>query len=182
MMMREPPSLAAWLLKRLVPSARSEPLLGDLFEEYQSGRTSGWYWRETIAALLVFTRHEARQLLSHRRTRVILRLAAEFVLLVWLIALSQSYRQLCPDPPILLNGSILLLAGAAFIEGLTALADWRSSLLRPDCLPRKPVFLRLSVALFAAIALSGGAVTWAGTTSCARAGHSAIHDTHVDSH
>lgn len=180
MTMREPPRLAAWLLKRVVTGARSEPLLGDLIEEYQAGRTPGWYWRETIVALLVFARRTALELFSHRGAHVIVRLVAQFALLIGLIALSESYRQRCPAPPLFLNGSILLLACAAFAEAATALVDWRPSLLRPDRLPRRPLFLRLSVVAFAAIGFSGGAVTWASTTSCAPASHIATHDTHFN--
>ena len=182
MTMREPPRLAAWLLQRLVASARSEPLLGDLFEEFQTGRTSAWYWRETIVALLVFARREALEHLRHRGALVILRLVAQFGLPIWLIALSASYRQRCPAPPFLLNGSILLLGCAAFAEAVTGLLDWRRSLVRPDRLPGRPLFLRLSVVAFAAIGFSGGAVTWASTTSCAPVSHSAPHDTPIKRH
>lgn len=182
MTMREPPRLAAWLLQRLVASARSEPLLGDLFEEFQTGRTSAWYWRETIVALLVFARRATLEHLRHRGALVILRLVAQFGLLIWLIALSEGYRQRCPAPPFLLNGSILLLACAAFAEAVTALLDWRRSLLRPGRLPGRPLFLRLSVVAFAAIGFSGGAVTWASTTSCAPVSHSVSHDTPINRH
>lgn len=74
MTMRQPPALAAWLLKQFVSGYRSESLSGDLFEEYQTGRTPGWYWREVIAALLVSVRCRARLLLS--------RYAAEIILLI----------------------------------------------------------------------------------------------------
>ena len=182
MTMREPPRLAAWLLQRLVASARSQPLLGDLFEEYQTGRTSAWYWRETIVALLLFAGREALGHLRHRGGLVILRLVAQFGLLIWLIALSESYRQRCPSPPLLLNGSILLLACTAFAEAATALLDWRRSLLRADRPAGRPLFLRLSVVAFAAIGFSGGAVTWASTTSCAPVSHTATHDTAINRH
>ena len=56
MTLRRPPRLAAWLLKRFASGYRSDSLSGDLLEEYQTGRTPGWYWREVIAALLVSAR------------------------------------------------------------------------------------------------------------------------------
>lgn len=71
---REPPFLAAWLLDRLVTWDRKEALLGDLFEEYQAGRTAGWYWRETFVALLISMRGAARRLCSPRRAHFILRI------------------------------------------------------------------------------------------------------------
>jgi hypothetical protein len=72
MTMRQPPALAAWLLRHLVSAYRSESLAGDLFEEYQTGRTPGWYWREVVAALLVSARCRARLLFSRYTAEIIL--------------------------------------------------------------------------------------------------------------
>jgi len=52
MSFRTPPRVATWLLKRFGPGYRRDSLLGDLFEEYQRGRSRAWYWRQTGAALL----------------------------------------------------------------------------------------------------------------------------------
>lgn len=49
---RNPPALAVWLLNRLGVSAGNEPLTGDLLEEFRSGRTAGWYWRQTLMAIV----------------------------------------------------------------------------------------------------------------------------------
>jgi hypothetical protein len=49
--MKQPPRLAVFLLKRLVPE--HEPLRGDLLEGVQGGATSLWYWRQVIAAIFV---------------------------------------------------------------------------------------------------------------------------------
>jgi len=48
---RQPPALAVWLLKRAGLTARNEPLTGDLLEEFRSGRTAVWYWRQTFRAI-----------------------------------------------------------------------------------------------------------------------------------
>jgi hypothetical protein len=48
---RSPPRLAAWLLRNLTNSYRSESLAGDLLEEYQRGRGNLWYWRQVLAAV-----------------------------------------------------------------------------------------------------------------------------------
>jgi hypothetical protein len=37
-----------------------EALLGDLFEDFQSGRSSAWYWRQVLAAILVGFVREVR--------------------------------------------------------------------------------------------------------------------------
>jgi hypothetical protein len=43
MSLRKPPAVATWLLRHLGPGYHNESLAGDLFEEYQLGRsrTSG---------------------------------------------------------------------------------------------------------------------------------------------
>lgn len=48
-----PPRLAAALLRRLAPG--EEALAGDLDEGYRSGRSQGWYWWQTGAAIAVTT-------------------------------------------------------------------------------------------------------------------------------
>jgi hypothetical protein len=53
----EPPSLATWILDHAVPGGRDEGLAGDLLEEYRSGRSAGWYWRQVFSATVIgFTR------------------------------------------------------------------------------------------------------------------------------
>jgi hypothetical protein len=45
---RQPPRLAALLIKHV---AANEPLLGDLHEEYQAGRSDAWYWQQAWSAV-----------------------------------------------------------------------------------------------------------------------------------
>jgi len=56
----DPPALATKLLESLVPLRTSEALLGDLIEQYQSGRSRSWYWRQVILALVISAGREAR--------------------------------------------------------------------------------------------------------------------------
>ncbi|MYN64313.1 MAG: hypothetical protein F4X11_04700 [Acidobacteria bacterium] len=44
-----PPRLATWLLGRLEDA--SSPLVGDLYEEWQNGRSARWFWRQTMSVL-----------------------------------------------------------------------------------------------------------------------------------
>ena len=44
-----PPTLATWLLGWL--EGASSPLVGDLYEEWQHGRSAGWFWRQTMRVL-----------------------------------------------------------------------------------------------------------------------------------
>jgi len=49
-----PPRIAAWLMKRFSGSSRNiEALLGDVQEKYQQDLSSVWYWRQTVAVILV---------------------------------------------------------------------------------------------------------------------------------
>jgi hypothetical protein len=56
-----PPRLAVVLLNRLLPE--NEPLTGDLLEEFQRRRSRLWFWRQTIAAV-VLSRRASRRLLT----------------------------------------------------------------------------------------------------------------------
>src|SRR5262245_47576666 len=53
MTIRQPPRFAGRLLKRLVPAQDHDALLGDLNEEYQRGRSVGWYCLQIVAAIVV---------------------------------------------------------------------------------------------------------------------------------
>ena len=52
-----PPVLATWLLKHA--ARRNDALVGDLFEEHRRRRSSVWYWREVLTAVVVSRSNEA---------------------------------------------------------------------------------------------------------------------------
>lgn len=49
---KNPPAAANWILEHLNPSGKNDALLGDLLEEFRSGRSSGWYWRQALSAVI----------------------------------------------------------------------------------------------------------------------------------
>jgi hypothetical protein len=49
----EPPPLATWILEHGIPGDYDEALAGDLLEEFRSGRSDGWFWRQALAAWFV---------------------------------------------------------------------------------------------------------------------------------
>jgi hypothetical protein len=51
MIIREPPKLAKWLLKRWSSPYQRDSLLGDLDELYLGGRSRVWYWRQVLTAV-----------------------------------------------------------------------------------------------------------------------------------
>ena len=87
---RIPPRLATWLLTHLGPTFRRESLVGDLLEEYQRGRTSGWYWRQTGAALLISASGLFRVQLPRFVLSVVLRVLIEMGIILGGIALAES--------------------------------------------------------------------------------------------
>jgi hypothetical protein len=46
-------ALATWMLDRFTLGARNESLSGDLLEEFHSGRSTAWYWRQALSAVAV---------------------------------------------------------------------------------------------------------------------------------
>lgn len=163
---RQVPAIPTWLLSRFVTCERGNALLGDLFEEYQAGRTTGWYWRETLAALLVSVQSYGRRLLSYGDIQLLAALIAPTLLFAGMVILSEEYRQHCPASPVLLSGSavLTLCAGVpaiaiAFVLGFSPLR--RGWLVNP-----RPVLVSLSVAVFAAIGFGGSALAWASAASC----------------
>jgi len=50
---KNPPRLARWILEHLTTDEQKDALSGDLLEEFRSGRSSGWYWRQVATAVIV---------------------------------------------------------------------------------------------------------------------------------
>jgi len=77
----DPPTMATWLLEHSTPGDRNDALEGDLLEEFRSGRSANWYWRQVVAAVVIGCVHEV---LNHR---TVLLFAAAWSMLVpgWLL-------------------------------------------------------------------------------------------------
>jgi hypothetical protein len=60
MMSTRPPTVALWLLKRLLTGPNREALLGDLVEQRAGGRSTAWFWKETLIAIGTATAAEVR--------------------------------------------------------------------------------------------------------------------------
>jgi hypothetical protein len=71
-----PPLLAGWLLEHLAQGPHRDSLIGDLDEHFARGRSSAWYWREVLAAILAGA---ARDIRDHKLR------ALGAALLVWVM-------------------------------------------------------------------------------------------------
>jgi hypothetical protein len=67
MMATYPPRVATWLLERFVEGPRRESLVGDLLEQYSQGRSTAWYWRQVLTAIVASA---ARDISAHKRLAV----------------------------------------------------------------------------------------------------------------
>ena len=52
--------LATWLLRRFPGGAHRESLIGDLDEQLSRGRSSVWYWRQVLSAILIAVASDLR--------------------------------------------------------------------------------------------------------------------------
>lgn len=55
--MRPPPALLTWLAQRLLSN---QALLGDLVEQFGSGRSAAWYWRQALGSILLGSYQDVR--------------------------------------------------------------------------------------------------------------------------
>lgn len=49
----QPPILATRMLQRLASGPHGDALAGDLIEQYREGRSTAWYWRQVLLAIVV---------------------------------------------------------------------------------------------------------------------------------
>jgi hypothetical protein len=91
--MRLPPAVPTWLAQRLVSN---HALLGDLVEQFESGRSTLWYWRQVLLAIVaVFSQDiRAHKLLA---TRAVLTALATWYCFWWLYDLSVVLTLSPPD-------------------------------------------------------------------------------------
>jgi len=159
-----PPRIATWLLERLGPDYRNESLAGDLFEEYQQGRSRAWYWREVILAICIGRAMSLRRLLPRLAASALLRFSTEVAGLLGVIALSQQFRHACASGWMADFASIVALLAAI---GLCISLGFYVSLCKGSALrgtsgPRRGTPIKRLLSVFAVTALSAGTLTWAG--------------------
>lgn len=48
-----PPRIALWILRRLDRTGNTEAVTGDLFEPFRERQSAGWFWWQTLVAVLI---------------------------------------------------------------------------------------------------------------------------------
>ena len=97
-----PPKLALYLLHRFAAPYQHESLVGDLIEQLHSGRSTLWFWREVLSAILVARKRELEsahwRAISKTALRVInaIMLAAALALGVGTFTRADSPQETCP--------------------------------------------------------------------------------------
>lgn len=83
-----PPRIVTWMMEHLAPADRDEAIAGDLLEHFRAGRSSGWYWRQAVNAIVM------EWIRSAWRLRAALLFAAIWSLLspAWELAVGRFYR------------------------------------------------------------------------------------------
>jgi hypothetical protein len=99
------------LLERLVSGPHGEALAGDLIEQYENGRSSGWFWRQAVLAILI---SGARDRTSGTRA-----IFPCLVLLILVIATAVRHPASVTGA-----GRLLLVEDVALLVGYAAFAGW----------------------------------------------------------
>jgi hypothetical protein len=89
----QPPAVATWLLLHFASKRNRDALAGDLIEEYRTGRSESWYWRQVLIAIFDHSRG-GRNMMSNSKWRGQLVLAAVAVLIGSLFGNWIQYRSL----------------------------------------------------------------------------------------
>ena len=157
---RVPPKLASWLLKRCGSPIHGESLEGDLFEQYQEGRSRAWYWGQVTAAIWIAGARFLRSLPWAGTARVLSRevagAAAGLAVLVVADRARRTHSFAEMLSPNLLCTLTVLIAVAA-----VGLLTWIFAARR-----QRRTAISALMLLFGVIALSAGTLTWA-SAACA---------------
>jgi hypothetical protein len=164
---RRPPRLATWLLQHVGEGYHSEALAGDLFEEFQNGRTAAWYWHQTMAALAAAGLRAVRLLVTRVAASALLVLLTEAAAVIGALALSQEFRQICSVESLLRPSALVAVVGTLAL--IVSVGMYVTTIIRPTT-ARKQMPMKRRVMVFAVTALSAGTLTWASTNGETRCG------------
>lgn len=154
---RMPPKLASWLLEHCGPSFHGHSLQGDLFEQYQEGRSHAWYWRQVAAAVWIARLRFIRTMPWMGTARV---LSREFALLAFLLAgitIADRGRR-AHSMAEMLSPNFLCTLAVLMAAAVVGLLIWSVTAKGQ----RSGAALRVLMWAFGVMALGAGTLTWAG--------------------
>src|SRR5579863_8147149 len=155
MSQRVPPKLASWLLKRCGSPIHGESLEGDLFEQYQEGRSRAWYWGQVTAVIWIAGGRLVRALPWNGTARVLSRELAGAAAGLAVLVIADRARRTHSFAELLSPNFLCALTVLVAVAAVGLLA-WIFAARRQ----RRAAISALMLA-FGVIALSAGAVTWA---------------------
>jgi hypothetical protein len=117
---RKPPLLATWLLSHFGLTRQNPPLVGDLLEEFRAGRSTGWFWRQTLIVIVTGCAGNARRF----RRLLVARLIG------WASAAAVAFGFWRYHLPPLLDGLIALVPAMALML-LWLVLDVRQRMRKP---------------------------------------------------
>jgi hypothetical protein len=160
---RVPPKLASWLLKRCGFRFHGESLEGDLFEQYQEGRSRVWYWEQVTVAMWIAGGRFLRTLPWTGTARLLSRGLVEVSAGLAILTVADRARR---------TSSLAQMMSPTFVCTVTVLIAVAvvGVLLGLTAKRRQGRGISAMMLAFGAVALSAGALTWA-TVACACQGH-----------
>jgi hypothetical protein len=156
---RLPPKLASWLLKHCGSPFHRESLEGDLFEQYQEGRSRAWYWGQVTTVIWIAGGRLLRTLPWSGTARLLSRGLVEVAAVLTALAIADRARR---------TASLAEMMSPTFVCTLTALiaVAFVGVLLGFTARRRQGRGTGALMLAFGAVALSAGALTWA-NAACA---------------
>jgi hypothetical protein len=156
---REPPKLASWLLKRCGSRFHGESLEGDLFEQYQEGRSRAWYWGQVTAVIWIAGGRLLRTLPWTGTARLLSHGLVELATVLAALTIADRARR---------TTSLAEMMSPTFVCTLTVLIAVAVVGVLLGLTARRRQGRGISALMLAvgAVALSAGALTWA-NAACA---------------
>jgi hypothetical protein len=157
---RMPPKLASWLLERCGSSFHGESLEGDLFEQYQEGRSRAWYWGQVTAVIWIAGARLLRTLPWTGTARVLSRELAGAAAGLAVLAIADRARRTDSFAEMLSPNFLCTLTVLIAVAAVGVLT-WKFAARR-----QRRAAISALMLVFGVIALSAGALTWA-NAACA---------------
>jgi hypothetical protein len=157
---RMPPKLASWLLRRCGSPFHGESLEGDLFEQYQEGRSRAWYWGQVTAVIWIAGGRLLRTLPWTGAARVLSRELAGGAAMLVAIAVADRARRTHSFAE-MMSPAFACTLTVLICVGVVGLLTWILAARR-----QRRAAIGVQMLAFGMVALSAGALTWA-SAACA---------------